>query len=69
MRKWALLAATAQRRAEGDRLCHRRCPLCAITGGEYSVKGRSSAENEPGDCTFKNGKVCGCGIIFGKCDQ
>ena len=42
---------------------------CAITGGEYSVKGESSAENEQGDCTFKNGKVCDVWDYYnGKCD-
>lgn len=31
---------------------------CAITGGRYSVTGRSGAADEQGTCTFPNGGTC-----------
>lgn len=31
---------------------------CAITGGEYTVTGNSGAQDELGNCTFKDGSQC-----------
>lgn len=31
---------------------------CAITGGEYTVTGKSGAEDEEGTCTLPDGKEC-----------
>ncbi|MFO1163364.1 MAG: DUF333 domain-containing protein [Reyranellaceae bacterium] len=31
---------------------------CAITGGRYSITGRSGAADEQGDCTFSDGETC-----------
>jgi hypothetical protein len=31
---------------------------CAISGGSYTVTGRSSQPDEQGTCAFKNGKSC-----------
>jgi Tol biopolymer transport system component/putative hemolysin len=31
---------------------------CAITGGQYSITGKSGAEDEQGTCTFKDGSQC-----------
>jgi putative hemolysin len=43
---------------------------CAISGGEYTVTGQSGAEDEQGDCAFKNGKTCGAWDYWnGKCSQ
>lgn len=31
---------------------------CAITGGEYTVTGKTNTDQEEGTCTFKSGRTC-----------
>jgi len=41
---------------------------CAITGGTYTVTGKSGAEDEQGTCTFKDGSQCDAWDYYdGKC--
>jgi putative hemolysin len=43
---------------------------CAITGGEYAVRGDAGAADEQGTCTFKTGQTCDVRAYFdGKCDS
>jgi putative hemolysin len=42
--------------------------FCAITGGEYAIKGNNAAADEQGTCTFKNTTTCDVWEYFkGKC--
>jgi putative hemolysin len=43
---------------------------CAITGGNYTVVGKSDREREEGRCTFPNGHSCNAGAYYeGKCPR
>ncbi|MCX5811934.1 MAG: DUF333 domain-containing protein [Proteobacteria bacterium] len=43
---------------------------CAITGGNYKVKGNSNTDKEQETCTFKNGKICDVWNYYtGKCNS